>query len=330
MPVRRASKHLLWMLFEDIGIDKVAKAIKRKLTGLKIAPFYGCYILRPSEALGLRERPERKTYLERLIALLGAEDGRVSRVDQVLRVYRCSFNGDKALSMGGNHIIEAKEKGADLLVTPCPLCHLNLDGQQPDAAKVLKKDIGVPIFISRDCSASPSVSSRIQLRLDHHVVPDQRRVGKGRAEGLGARRRYTIAFLNAIERECTLPQHIASLSRVFCCTVLLGAALAGCSTNSSSRPRAATPRRACAGTKCSRAVLGGHVRRRSSLRLDRAGCKEEEKAAHLLGQLRQQRHRHLFRERHESAGKRADHHGALQSRTPFRRQVLERIRHQPR
>ncbi len=57
-------KHLLWMLFEDIGIDRVARAIKRKLTGLKVAPFYGCYILRPSEALGLRERPERKGYFE--------------------------------------------------------------------------------------------------------------------------------------------------------------------------------------------------------------------------------------------------------------------------
>ncbi len=57
-----------------------------------------------------------------------------------------TFNRDKALAMGGNHIIEAKEKGADLLVTPCPLCHLNLDGQQPDAARVLKQEIDVPIF----------------------------------------------------------------------------------------------------------------------------------------------------------------------------------------
>lgn len=50
-------KHLLWMLFEDIGIDRISRAIKRKLTGLKIAPFYGCYILRPEDSLGLKERP---------------------------------------------------------------------------------------------------------------------------------------------------------------------------------------------------------------------------------------------------------------------------------
>ncbi len=164
-------KHLLWMLFEDIGIDKVAKAIKRKLTGLKIAPFYGCYILRPSEALGLRERPERKTYLERLIALLGAEAVEYRGSTKCCGFPMLTFNRDKALSMGGNHIIEAKEKGADLLVTPCPLCHLNLDGQQPDAAKVLKKDIGVPIFHLPQLLGLAFGFEPDQLRLNHHVVP---------------------------------------------------------------------------------------------------------------------------------------------------------------
>jgi hypothetical protein len=59
---------------------------------------------------------------------------------------RCAFNRQKSLATPGNHILEAKDKGADLLVTPCPLCHLNLDGQQPDAERVLHKNIDVPIF----------------------------------------------------------------------------------------------------------------------------------------------------------------------------------------
>ena len=164
-------KHLLWMLFEDIGIDRVAAAIKRKLTGLKIAPFYGCYILRPSEALGLLERPERKGYLERLIALLGAEPVEYRGATKCCGFPMLTMNRDKALSMGGNHILEAKEKGADLLVTPCPLCHLNLDGQQPDAAKVLKKDIGVPIFHLPQLLGLAFGYEPEQLRLNHHVVP---------------------------------------------------------------------------------------------------------------------------------------------------------------
>jgi succinate dehydrogenase / fumarate reductase cytochrome b subunit len=164
-------KHLLWMLFEDIGIDRVTAAIKRKLTGLKIAPFYGCYILRPEESLGLKERPERKTYLERLIALLGAEPVEYRGSTKCCGFPMLTFNRDKALAMGGNHIMEAKEKGADLLVTPCPLCHLNLDGQQPDAARVLKKDIGVPIFHLPQLLGLAFGMDPAELRLNHHVVP---------------------------------------------------------------------------------------------------------------------------------------------------------------
>jgi succinate dehydrogenase / fumarate reductase, cytochrome b subunit len=164
-------KHMLWMLFEDIGVDRIKRAIKRKLTGLKIAPFYGCYILRPSDALGLRERPERKNYLEQLIELLGAEAVEYSGATKCCGFPMLTFNREKSLTMGGNHIMEAKEKGADLLVTPCPLCHLNLDGQQPDAARVMKKTLDVPIFHLPQLLGLAFGLSPESLRLDHHVVP---------------------------------------------------------------------------------------------------------------------------------------------------------------
>ena len=58
-------KHLLWVLVEDIGIDKLKSLIVQKLEGLKLAPFYGCYIVRPSKALGLDENPERENIIGR-------------------------------------------------------------------------------------------------------------------------------------------------------------------------------------------------------------------------------------------------------------------------
>jgi succinate dehydrogenase / fumarate reductase cytochrome b subunit len=163
-------KHLLWLLFEDIGLDRVQAAMTRKLTGLKIAPFYGCYILRPEEYLGLRERPERKTYLERLIAALGAEPVEYRGATKCCGFPMLTFNREKSLAMAGNHIIEAKEKGADVLVTPCPLCHLNLDGQQPDAARVLKTRIDVPIFHLPQLLGLAFGIEPERLRLNHHVV----------------------------------------------------------------------------------------------------------------------------------------------------------------
>jgi succinate dehydrogenase / fumarate reductase, cytochrome b subunit len=164
-------KHLLWLLFEDVGIERIRSAIKVKLTGLKIAPFYGCYILRPLDSLGLKERPERKTYLEQLIALLGAEPVEYSGSTKCCGFPMLTFNREKSLAMAGNHLLEAKEKGADLLVTPCPLCHLNLDGQQPDAARVVKKPIDVPILHLPQLLGLAFGLSPKELRLDRHVVP---------------------------------------------------------------------------------------------------------------------------------------------------------------
>jgi succinate dehydrogenase / fumarate reductase cytochrome b subunit len=158
------------MLVEDIGLDKVKSAIKRKLTGLKIAPFYGCYILRPEEYLGLKERPERKTYLEQVIALLGAEVVEYRGSTKCCGFPMLTFNRDASLTMAGNHMVEAKSNGADALVTPCPLCHLNLDGQQPDAARTINKKIDVPIFHLPQLLGLAFGMSAQELRLDHHVV----------------------------------------------------------------------------------------------------------------------------------------------------------------
>lgn len=163
-------KHLLWILMEDIGIERLRPLIKRRLTGLKIAPFYGCYILRPEEYLGLKERPERSTYLEQIITLIGATPVEYHGKSKCCGFPMITFNREASLKMGGKHMLEAKSKGADLLVTPCPLCHLNLDAQQPDAAAFVKQPIDVPIFHLPQLLGLAFGFSPQELRLDHHVV----------------------------------------------------------------------------------------------------------------------------------------------------------------
>ena len=51
-----------------------------------------------------------------------------------------------SLRQAGTHILDGLEAGADCLVTPCPLCHLNLDMQQPEAAKVVNRELGLAIL----------------------------------------------------------------------------------------------------------------------------------------------------------------------------------------
>lgn len=139
-------KHFVWILLEDVGEETIRQSLKRPLTGLRAAPFYGCYLQRPSEALGFDEQPSRAESLETVMTLLGAEV-----VDFPGKSRCCGFplltiNQSNSMQMVANHTTEAKAHGADVMVTPCPLCHLNLDGLQSTAAGQTNRDIHLPIF----------------------------------------------------------------------------------------------------------------------------------------------------------------------------------------
>ncbi len=139
-------KHFLWILLEDVGEDALRKQITKPLTGLRAAPFYGCYIQRPTESLEFKEHPDRGKSLERIIEILGAEV-----VDFPGKTRCCGFpiltiNKINSLSMVATHTQDAKSHGADIMVTPCPLCHLNLDGMQAQAAGQHNTAINLPIL----------------------------------------------------------------------------------------------------------------------------------------------------------------------------------------
>jgi len=139
-------KHLLWILVEDIGLETLKGFITTPLAGLRVAPFYGCYIIRPTGALGFDEHPEREDSLERVIEPLGADV-----VDFAGKTKCCGFpiltiNERNSVDMVANHTIDAKGLGADAMVTPCPLCHLNLDGFQPKASAQRGIKIDLPIL----------------------------------------------------------------------------------------------------------------------------------------------------------------------------------------
>jgi succinate dehydrogenase / fumarate reductase cytochrome b subunit len=140
------NKNLLWVLVEDYGLDRLKARVRRPLAGLRVGPFYGCYILRPTHRLGYDEHPDRDLYLDWVIEALGGE---VVAYDGARRC--CGFpvitmNRETSLRQAGTHIADAIDAMADCLVTPCPLCHLNLDLQQPEAAKVVGRELGLAVL----------------------------------------------------------------------------------------------------------------------------------------------------------------------------------------
>jgi succinate dehydrogenase cytochrome b subunit len=141
-----SNKHFLWLLVEEIGLDVVKAKVKRPLTNLRVGSFYGCYIVRPTTRLGIDREHPRDTYLQQLIEALGG-----SVVDYAGQYKCCGFpiitmNKEASLKQAGRHLGDAIDAEADCLVTPCPLCHLNLDLQQPLAERYIGRDLGMPVL----------------------------------------------------------------------------------------------------------------------------------------------------------------------------------------
>ncbi|MDR1451530.1 MAG: CoB--CoM heterodisulfide reductase iron-sulfur subunit B family protein [Helicobacteraceae bacterium] len=132
-------RHLLYVLRDDYGFDNLP--IKKPLTGKKIAPFYGCHNIRPSEG---DDDPFRPRALRDLITALGGE-----AVDYPLQNDCCGFHAQMQASettyrLGGKILAEAGDYGADWIVTPCPLCQLSLDAQNLNALRAVKRPSSPP------------------------------------------------------------------------------------------------------------------------------------------------------------------------------------------
>jgi succinate dehydrogenase / fumarate reductase cytochrome b subunit len=138
-------KHLLWVLIEDYGLERLSKYVKKSLSGIKIAPFYGCHILRPQEILGFEDGRDPDS-LEKVIELTGA-----TATDYDQRTDCCGFhvmlvNKKATTGMVGDCLSGAGKSGADLVVTPCTLCQLTLDSYQYMADKEATKPHKLPVI----------------------------------------------------------------------------------------------------------------------------------------------------------------------------------------
>lgn len=162
-------KQLLWVLKKDYGLENLKKKVTRPLDWLKVAPFYGCHSLRPSIALGFDD-PENPSSLEDVLRSLGA-----AVVEYGGRTKCCGFqadlvNLDSAVALTGDRLIEAKNNGADCVVTPCPFCHINLDNYQAIVEKKVRTKIHLPVFhLSQMVGLSMGMTPE-ELGLHRHLV----------------------------------------------------------------------------------------------------------------------------------------------------------------
>jgi succinate dehydrogenase / fumarate reductase cytochrome b subunit len=164
------NKNFLWLLVEELGLDFVRSRVRRPLTDLRVGPFYGCYIVRPTDRLGIDEDYPRDTYLAQVIEALGGT------VVEYAGAYKCcgfpiiTMNKEASLKQAARHLGDARDAAADCLVTPCPLCHLNLDLQQPLAERVAGRDLDMPVLHLPQLVGLALGLEPKQLGMQRHVV----------------------------------------------------------------------------------------------------------------------------------------------------------------
>ena len=175
-------KHLLWIVVREVGLHRLREQIRVPLSDFRIAPFYGCYILRPSWDLGFDD-PENPTSLEKVIRVAGGES-----VAYAGRTKCCGFpiileKEAIAVAMAGQNMKEAKDEGADFMVTPCPLCHMSLDIYQDRAGQAVNTSLNLPILhLPQLLGLAMGIPAK-ELGVSRHLVPVDSIVRKIEARG---------------------------------------------------------------------------------------------------------------------------------------------------
>ncbi|HWH10946.1 MAG TPA: CoB--CoM heterodisulfide reductase iron-sulfur subunit B family protein [Solirubrobacteraceae bacterium] len=165
-----ANKNFLWLLVEELGLDALRDRVERPLSGLRVGPFYGCYIVRPRNRVGIDAAHPRDKYLEQVIDALGG-----TVIDYAGSHKCCGFpiitmNKQASLTQAGRHLGDAVDAQADCLVTPCPLCHLNLDLQQPLAERVVGRELKMPVLHLPQLVGLALGLEPKELGMNRHVV----------------------------------------------------------------------------------------------------------------------------------------------------------------
>lgn len=161
-------RHPLDIFIHDIGLDAIKAKVKKPLKGLKVAPYYGCQIVRPYSTFDNQYNP---TTMDRLLEALGA-----TVLDFPLKTRCCGGSLTGTLPEPGllcTYILlkEAKKRGADVIATVCPLCQFNLDAYHDKIEARWKESVRIPTVYFTQLMGLAFGMSGQELGLQRNITP---------------------------------------------------------------------------------------------------------------------------------------------------------------
>ncbi len=164
-----AIHNLLGFLRHTIGLDAIKEKVKKPLTGLKVAPYYGCYLVKPNGITHF-DNPENPVSMDEILQALGAEvidwDFKTECCGAGLSVSKTGT----VCNLSGRIIREADYKKVDAIVVACQLCQANLDMRQDEIGKADRRKYAVPVIYFTQLLGLAFGLDAGEMELRHHLV----------------------------------------------------------------------------------------------------------------------------------------------------------------
>ena len=138
-------KHLMQVLAEDVGFERIKNAVQKPLTQLQVAEHNGCHVLRPVKYIGFDD-PENPTILKRLIEVTGAKCLDYMDETECCGAPIIGVNDQIPLQLAREKLDHIKAVGAQALITVCPFCHMMFDINQPRIERAFNETYGIPVL----------------------------------------------------------------------------------------------------------------------------------------------------------------------------------------
>jgi heterodisulfide reductase subunit B len=139
-------KHLLQVLYHDVGIAALQKEIKQTYEGLHIATHYGCHILRPSQVVQFDD-PVSPTLFDQLIEITGAHSIYWPRRLECCGAPLCGINDELSMDLSKKKLADGRQLGAEYVCVACPYCHLQFDTVQERMRAEKRMDDRLPSIL---------------------------------------------------------------------------------------------------------------------------------------------------------------------------------------
>jgi heterodisulfide reductase subunit B len=163
--------HFLEVLRDDLGWEALAERVVRSLTGLRVAPYYGCLLLRPYAEIGLDD-PENPVILHDLVRALGAEPVDFPYNIECCGSYLTVKDPQVSETLSKEIVASAREHGAEVIVTACPLCQFNLDYPQRETDAGRTGDEIPVLYFTQLMAMALGLPEETWGLEDHYVVPE--------------------------------------------------------------------------------------------------------------------------------------------------------------